>query len=125
MALAGAGNLPPGEPAPGAPPDASRFYVLDGWRGICALLVALYHLRLDGYVYDVPAVRNAYLFVDFFFVLSGFVISHAYLSNVDNLNNILVLIIRRLGRLWPLHMVALMAFLVVQLIMYLAMQSSI
>jgi hypothetical protein len=27
--------------------------------------------------------------------------------------------------LWPLHMVALMAFLVVQLIMYLAMQSSI
>jgi hypothetical protein len=77
---------------------SGRFDLLDGWRGICALLVALYHLRLDGYAYDLPAVRNAYLFVDFFFVLSGFVISHAYSSKVASFRNILVFVVRRFGR---------------------------
>ena len=109
---------------PRALPGSARFGVLDGWRGICALLVALHHLRLDGYVYDVQAVRNAYLFVDFFFVLSGFVISHAYSTKVDSLSNILIFIVRRFGRLWPLHMVVLMAFLLVQIAMYLMVQST-
>jgi len=103
-------------------PGSGRFGVLDGWRGVCALLVALHHLRLDGYAYDVLAVRNAYLFVDFFFVLSGFVISHAYSTKVDSVNNVLIFIVRRFGRLWPLHMVVLMAFFMVQVAMYSVIQ---
>jgi peptidoglycan/LPS O-acetylase OafA/YrhL len=109
-------------PEPPAGPGAERFHVLDSWRGICALLVALHHLRLDGYVYDVPAVRNAYLFVDFFFVLSGFVISHAYVNRVGSLNNVLIFIVRRCGRLWPLHMVVILAFVLVQISIYLITQ---
>jgi peptidoglycan/LPS O-acetylase OafA/YrhL len=95
---------------------SGRFAALDGWRGIRALLVALHHLRLDGHAYDVPAIRNAYLFVDFFFVLSGFVISHAYSRKVDSFRNILVFVVRRFGRLWPLRMVVLMGFLMVQIV---------
>ena len=55
-----------------------RFTALDGWRGICALLVALYHFHATSHVEQLGLVRNAYLFVDFFFVLSGFVITYAY-----------------------------------------------
>jgi peptidoglycan/LPS O-acetylase OafA/YrhL len=105
-------------PESSASSETGRFHVLDGWRGICALLVALHHLRLNGYVYDVPAVRNAYLFVDFFFVLSGFVISHAYATRVNSLNSVLIFIVRRFGRLWPLHMVVILAFVLVQLCIY-------
>jgi peptidoglycan/LPS O-acetylase OafA/YrhL len=49
-----------------------RFVVLDGWRGLCALLVALAHADFLGHFYFWPVVRNGHLFVDFFFVLSGY-----------------------------------------------------
>ena len=56
----------------------ARFAALDSWRGIAALLVALLHFRFLGHFYSLDFVRNSWLFVDFFFVLSGFVITHAY-----------------------------------------------
>ena len=53
-----------------------RFSTLDGLRGVAAIAVVLFHLRdrarLSG------LVPHAYLAVDFFFVLSGFVVSQAY-----------------------------------------------
>src|SRR5258708_14456580 len=61
-----------------------RFRALDSWRGICALLVAAHHLEARGFIYWQPLVRNAWLFVDFFFVLSGFVIAHAYGANLSH-----------------------------------------
>ena len=55
-----------------------RFRALDSWRGIAACLVALYHLDAYSHLFDVPFLRNSYLMVDFFFVLSGFVIAANY-----------------------------------------------
>ncbi len=55
-----------------------RFLVLDSWRGIAACLVALFHLDAYSHLYAVPFLRNSWLFVDFFFVLSGFVIAANY-----------------------------------------------
>ena len=55
-----------------------HFGVLDSWRGVAALLVALFHLNILSSIYSLHFIRNSYLFVDFFFVLSGFVISHSY-----------------------------------------------
>ncbi|HEY5107133.1 MAG TPA: acyltransferase [Caulobacteraceae bacterium] len=53
-----------------------RFTVLDGLRGVAAIAVVLYHANLQLRLpYFLP---RAYLAVDFFFVLSGFVIAHAY-----------------------------------------------
>lgn len=59
-------------------PARARFAVLDSWRGLAACMVALFHLRVPSHLDGAALVRNASLFVDFFFVLSGFVITASY-----------------------------------------------
>lgn len=95
--------------------SAARFRALDGWRGICALLVALHHIEIHGWLYWEPLVRNGWLFVDFFFVLSGFVIAHAYGDKLGTSARIRDFVVRRLGRLWPLHLVMLAALVALEL----------
>jgi peptidoglycan/LPS O-acetylase OafA/YrhL len=90
---------------------AARFEALDAWRGICALVVALEHFSIDNPLHDNRLVHNGYRFVDFFFVLSGFVIAHAYRDRLtQGWSACREFMIRRLGRLWPLHAVMLVAF---------------
>lgn len=91
-----------------------RFNVLDSWRGFAALLVATYHFEATSHIYDVAFFRNAYLFVDFFFVLSGFVIAHAYADRIRNGREFAGFTIRRFGRLYPLHASVLLAFIAVE-----------
>jgi peptidoglycan/LPS O-acetylase OafA/YrhL len=62
---------------------------------------------------DVSFLHNSYLFVDFFFVLSGFVIFHAYRDRIDNDIGALTFAIRRFGRVWPAHMTALIGFAII------------
>ena len=88
----------------------THFRTLDSWRGIAALLVALFHLNLYSAIYPLDFVRNGYLFVDFFFVLSGFVITYSYGDRLKTLDDLGAFAIRRFGRLWPLHVVVLLAF---------------
>jgi hypothetical protein len=52
--------------------------------------------------------------VDFFFVLSGFVITHSYGDRLGTLEGVGRFVIRRFGRLWPLHVVVLCAFIIVE-----------
>lgn len=56
-----------------------HFEILDGLRGTAALLVVVFHL-LEGYFtqYADNPLRHGYLAVDFFFLLSGFVVGYAY-----------------------------------------------
>ncbi|MDB5593926.1 MAG: acyltransferase [Hyphomicrobiales bacterium] len=82
-----------------------RFSVLDSWRGLAALMVALSRFPTDGRLFTSPLVVNSYLFVDFFFVLSGFVIAHAYFGGIVDGSSLRSFAIRRFGRLWPLHAV--------------------
>ena len=63
------------------------------------------------HIYAAPVLGNAWLFVDFFFVLSGFVISHAYFESLTRQGTIVSFVIKRFGRVWPLH-VAMLGFLV-------------
>jgi len=88
----------------------AHFRVLDSWRGIAALLVSFFHLNLYSAIYSLDFIRNAYLFVDFFFVLSGFVITYSYADRLKTLEDLGSFAIRRFGRLWPLHAVVLLAF---------------
>jgi peptidoglycan/LPS O-acetylase OafA/YrhL len=81
-----------------------RFEALDGWRGICACLVALLHFHGYSPIYSSALVRNSYLFVDFFFVLSGFVIAYTYSTRLDSGPQVKRFLILRLGRLYPLHL---------------------
>jgi peptidoglycan/LPS O-acetylase OafA/YrhL len=59
------------------PPRAPmRLTLLDGMRGIAAIVVVLYHAEHFGLAG--PLMQRGYLFVDFFFLLSGFVLGIAY-----------------------------------------------
>ncbi|MDE6271153.1 MAG: acyltransferase [Muribaculaceae bacterium] len=56
-----------------------RYHILDGLRGVAAVLVILYHFGEAFAVNPVTQFMNhGYLAVDFFFVLSGFVLGYAY-----------------------------------------------
>jgi len=87
------------------------FAALDGWRGVCALLVALLHFPGFGYFYEIDFVRRSGLFVDFFFVLSGFVISFNYRGQIGGLADIRGFMLKRFARLWSLH-VTVLVFLI-------------
>src|ERR1700761_1133724 len=91
-----------------------RFRILDSWRGMAALLVALFHLNLVSPLYSLDFVRNGYLFVDFFFVLSGFVITHGYADRLGTLEGVGAFTFKRFKRLWPLHVIVLMVFVLVE-----------
>ncbi len=62
-------------------PQKPHYEILDGLRGVAALIVVAFHLfeiyAVDP-LYVVPFINHGYLAVDFFFVLSGFVIGYAY-----------------------------------------------
>lgn len=90
---------------------ATRFDALDGWRGICACLVVLFHFHGFSPIYTWALVRNSYLFVDFFFVLSGFVIAWNYGSRLDSWQGVKRFLILRVGRVYPLHIFMLFCFL--------------
>jgi peptidoglycan/LPS O-acetylase OafA/YrhL len=55
-----------------------HFEILDGLRGTASLLVVVYHLLEGIFSYTDNPLRHAYLAVDFFFLLSGFVVGYAY-----------------------------------------------
>jgi len=65
-----------------APEHADHFAALDALRGVAALAVVFHHfstrIDLGGFF------AHGYLAVDFFFVLSGFVIAHAYGPRLAN-----------------------------------------
>jgi peptidoglycan/LPS O-acetylase OafA/YrhL len=95
-----------------------KFAALEGWRGVSALFVAISHFG-HGVVWhfgDSAFVRHSYLFVDFFFVLSGFVIAHAYGERLHDAVDLVAFALRRIGRLWPLHVAVLIAWLLAQLV---------
>lgn len=87
-----------------------RFETLDSWRGICALLVAMMHFPASGLLSDNPLVRNAFLFVDYFFVLSGFVIAHGYAHRLVKGADYARFLVLRIGRIYPLHVAVLALF---------------
>jgi peptidoglycan/LPS O-acetylase OafA/YrhL len=98
-------------PAPVSRQAAGRFEALDGWRGVCACLVVLFHFHGYSPIQTSPLVRNSYLFVDFFFVLSGFVIAWNYASRLGSWAEVRRFLVLRVGRVYPLHVFMLFLFL--------------
>ena len=63
-----------------SPAAKSHYEVLDGLRGVAALLVVAFHIfePNDRGVRFKQIINHGYLAVDFFFLLSGFVVAYAY-----------------------------------------------
>ncbi len=61
-------------------PGKSHYVILDGLRGVASLMVVVFHL-FEAWAGGDPAkqiINHGYLAVDFFFLLSGFVVAYAY-----------------------------------------------
>ena len=79
--------------------DKRSFATLDGLRGVAALFVAMRHTSF----FHGLNIHGGYLAVDLFFVLSGFVIAHAYERRLaQGLSPVRFLVMRYL-RLWPVY----------------------
>ena len=84
---------------------AHRFSTLDAFRGIAALLVVQLDLPLL-FSRHTP-FPNANLAADFFFMLSGFVLSFAYGERLANRWSLRLFLRERILRLYPLYLLAL------------------
>lgn len=93
-----------------------HYALLDGLRGIAALLVVWYHV-FEGFQFAgekaiIDGVNHGYLAVDFFFILSGFVIGYAYDDRWGKQLTMASFFRRRLIRLHPMVMMgALIGFI--------------
>ena len=73
-----------------------KYEALDGLRGLAAVVVVFGH-----YLIETIGFRFAgYIVVDFFLVLSGFVLSHAYFSKPMDYGSY---VRNRIARCWPTH----------------------
>ena len=89
---------------------------LETFRGIFALIIVLHHLKIDTFIQKSNIVMNGGLVVDFFFVLSGFVISLNYLDKINSKKDLLNFQKKRFNRLYPLHLLTLFMFIIIEII---------
>jgi peptidoglycan/LPS O-acetylase OafA/YrhL len=78
-------------------------------------MVVILHFVTQGYISSLSFVRNGFLFVDFFFVLSGFVIGSSYGDRIAAGFSVPRFMALRLGRIYPLHLAMLAIFVVFEL----------
>ena len=83
-----------------------HYEILDGLRGVAALLVVFYHI-FEGLSFAeggtlITTINHGYLAVDFFFILSGFVIGYAYDDRFGKTMTLGNFFKRRLIRLHPM-----------------------
>ena len=80
-----------------------HYEILDGLRGVAAIMVIIYHLfethSLGNHLIQI--INHGYLAVDFFFMLSGFVIGYAYDARWDKMT-LGTFFKRRIIRLHPM-----------------------
>lgn len=90
---------------------------LNALRGFAALFVLFLHVRstlLESPIgatlpFETPLISRAYLAVDFFFVLSGFILMHVYHTQFKTvgMENYRQFIRNRLARIYPIHLLVL------------------
>jgi len=83
------------------------FYKLDSLRGLAAIMVIMFHSPFNYAQEKLNFFSNSLLFVDFFFILSGFVMSFAYGAKISQGLHFRKYITLRLGRIYPLHLLML------------------
>lgn len=106
--------------------DVKHIKPLTSMRGIAALSVAILHFSY----YALPKTGailssysaffyNSYLWVDFFFILSGFIMTHVYFRNFSSgvsLDKYGSFLLSRFARIYPLHIFVLLLFIGLEIV---------
>lgn len=96
------------------------FAALDGFRGLLAVFVALYHTIWLSHPNTWAFFNNGPVIIDLFFALSGFLMWRLYSERLDTPTAISTFMKRRLARLYPLHLFMLVVFLAFGIVRILA-----
>jgi peptidoglycan/LPS O-acetylase OafA/YrhL len=94
---------------------------LESVRGLAALMVVLFHTPAWYLpLFEMSVVRNGFLMVHLFFVLSGFVIYKAYGTRLHTAMDVMKFQALRFGRLYPIHILFLLVFVGIEGAKYVA-----
>src|SRR5712691_8322750 len=101
---------------------APEIRALKGARGIPVLLIALFHYHewfgYSGALWYDTIVSKGYIWVDFFFALSGFILFYAYGSRFGvglKAEAIGAFLAARVSRIYPLHLATLLAVAILEI----------
>ncbi len=100
-----------------------RFETLDSFRGLAAIFVVVHHMHYVGSITELDFFKHSFWFVEFFFILSGFVLAHGYAwkKNLPFRDYF----IARTFRILPLHMFVLFAFIFLEVLKYILYKSGV
>jgi peptidoglycan/LPS O-acetylase OafA/YrhL len=108
-----------GRAAAAAPvPGQGRFIALDSLRGLAAVAVMYYHMGDFGWIAGLRPFRYGWMLVDFFFVLSGFVIAASYGTRLAQGYPRGRFLLVRLGRVYPLHIATVAGFVALEFLVF-------
>ncbi len=96
--------------------EREKLLALESARGVAAIIVGLFHVHMIGFTRSNFLVGNAYTLVDFFFVLSGFVIALNYFDRLRSGSDIRSFMSKRFWRLYPLHFATLLGALGIEVL---------
>ncbi len=89
---------------------------LETFRGAFALVIVLHHLKINTFIHTSNFIQNGGLVVDFFFVLSGFIIAYNYLGKINSKKEVIAFQKKRFYRLYPLHLLTLIIFIFIEML---------
>ncbi len=100
---------------PSAPSVSSKMESIEGARALAAVMVVLMHAaslmqveHLSGHVGLGNVFGFGYVGVDFFFVLSGFIIAYVNYSHLGNAGSLPRYLWRRFTRIYPIYWIILL-----------------
>jgi len=84
------------------------FGALDGFRGLLAVMIAVYHTMWLSHINGSDLFTNGPVLVDMFFVFSGFLMFTLYDGQINDGKNAKSFMKKRIARIYPLHFFMLM-----------------
>ena len=94
-----------------SPAPKPYFQALDGFRGLFALFVAIHHTTWYSYANYGSFINEAFVIIDLFFALSGFLMFYLYKNSLNNSLDVAKFLKKRVARLYPLHVFMLFVFI--------------
>lgn len=114
-------TIAPKHITPASPYGHSEYFAaLDGFRGILALCVAIYHTIWLSHINSWTFFNNGAVIIDLFFAFSGFLMFRLYQNKIGNGAQAKTFMLRRFARLYPLHLFMLAVFVAFALLRLLA-----